>query len=140
MKHSAKLDKNNNEQPTAEKIKAVRDAPKPSTASEVRSFLGMVGFSARFIPNLSTIAEPLRRITHKDTKFIWGNVQQRAFDHLKTKLADTTTLAYFYRNASCTQVIADASPVGLGAVIVQEHEGTLRPICYASRTLSSVEH
>ena len=50
-----------------------------------------------------------------------------------------TTLAYFDRNVSCRQVIADASPVGLGAVIVQEHEGTLRPICYASRTLSSVE-
>ena len=53
-------------------------------------------------------------------------------------MAEATTLAYFDRNAP-TQVIADASPVGVGAVIVQHQNGVRRPICYASRTLTSVE-
>ena len=65
--------------------------------------------------------------------------QQDAFDTLKRKLAEVTTLAYFNRDAQCTQVIADASPVGLGAVIVQQHNGITKPICSASRTLTDVE-
>ena len=125
-------------EPTAEKVNAITNAPRPSNASEVRSFLGLVGFSARFIPQLSTIAEPLRRVTHKGTPFSWGPDQQNAFDQLKQRLAEATTLAYFDRNAP-TQVIADASPVGVGAVIVQHQNGVRRPICYASRTLTSVE-
>ena len=36
-------------------------------------------------------------------------------------------------------MIADASPVGLGAVLVQEKNGVGRAVCYASRSLSSVE-
>ncbi|KAL9967118.1 hypothetical protein ACROYT_G025288 [Oculina patagonica] len=33
----------------------------------------------------------------------------------------------------------DASPVGLGAVLVQEKNGESRAVCYASRSLSHVE-
>ena len=80
-------------EPTAEKVNAITNAPRPSTASEVRSFLGLVGFSARFIPQLSTIAEPLRRVTHKGTLFSWGPDQQNAFDQLKQRLAEATTIA-----------------------------------------------
>ena len=47
--------------PTEEKVLAVLEAKCPSTPAEVRSFLGMVGFSARFIPNLATITEPLKQ-------------------------------------------------------------------------------
>ena len=126
-------------EPTTSKVKAITDAPRPSNASEIRSFLGTVGFSSRFIPGLSTTAEPLRRLTHKGARFVWGREQQDAFDTLKRKLAEVTTLAYFNRDAQCTQVIADASPVGLGAVIVQQHDGITKPICYASRTLTDVE-
>ena len=36
--------------PTEEKVRAVKEATRPSSASEVRSFLGLVGFSSRFIP------------------------------------------------------------------------------------------
>ena len=126
-------------EPTTSKVKAITDAPRPSNASEIRSFLGTVGFSSRFIPGLSTTAEPLRRLTHKGARFVWGPEQQDAFDTLKRKLAEVTTLAYFNRDAQCTQVIADASPVGLGAEIVQRHDGITKPICYASRTLTDVE-
>ena len=46
--------------PTEEKVRAVKEATRPSSASEVRSFLGLVGFSSRFIPDFATKAEPLR--------------------------------------------------------------------------------
>ena len=125
-------------QPTKDKIKAVLDAPAPTSASEVRSFLGLVGFSARFLPHLSTTAEPLRKVTHKGATFTWQAEQQEAFDELKQQLAQATALAYFDKDAP-TEVIADASPVGLGAVLIQKQDGEKRVVCYASRTLTNVE-
>ena len=128
----------NGVQPTKDKIEAVLDAPAPTSASEVRSFLGLVGFSARFLPHLSTNAEPLRKVTHKGAAFIWEAEQQDAFVKLKQQLAQATALAYFDKDAP-TEVIADASPVGLGAVLVQEQDGKKRVVCYASRTLTNIE-
>ncbi len=103
--------------PTDERVKAVLETKAPNSASEVRSFLGIIGFSARFISDFVTIAELLRQVTRKDTDFVWGNDQQRAFDRLKKELASAPVLAYFDKEAH-TRVIADASPVGLGAVLV----------------------
>ena len=49
-----------------------------------------------------------------------------------------STLVYFDVNAK-TQVIADASPVGFGAVLVQKQGEDYKIICYASRSLSDIE-
>ena len=124
--------------PTAEKVQAVRDAPAPTNASETRSFLGTVGFSSRFIPDFATVAEPLRRICQKGSSFEWGPKQQEAFDALKDRLATATSLAY-YDSRAPTEVVADASPFGLGAVLVQVQDGIRRAVSYASRTLTPVE-
>ena len=124
--------------PTAATVSAMRDARVPSNPSEVRSFLGTAGFSARFIPDFATTADPLRKLTHTGAKFVWGPGEQQAFDRLKDQVATAAALAYF-DPAAPTQVIADASPVGLGAVLVQRHDGIHRPIAYASRTLTPVE-
>ena len=53
-------------------------------------------------------------------------------------IADATSLVYF-RQGAPTKLITDASPVGLGAVLVQTQDGTDRALCYDSRTLSYVE-
>ena len=124
--------------PTEEKVRAVVEASRPTSPSEVRSFLGLVGFSARFIPDFATVAEPLRALTRKGEKFEWNEEEEQAFQTLKQKLAGASMLAYFDRDAH-TRVIADASPVGLGAVLVQEVKGQSRAVCYASRSLSDTE-
>ena len=124
--------------PTAEKSRAVMEAQQPKSAAEVRSFLGLVGFNSRFIPNLATTAEPLRSLTRHDTPFVWTDKQETAFKTLKEQLASAPALAYFDKTAP-TKVIADASPVGLGAVLLQEQDGIDRPVYYASRSLSPVE-
>ena len=114
------------------------EAAQPTTPTEVRSFLGMVGFSARFIPNFATLAEPLRAISRQGVPFVWGKKQDASFEELKRQLASAHVLAYFDKDAH-TRVIADASPVGLGAVLVQEKNGDSRAVCYTSRSLSQVE-
>ena len=108
------------------RVEAVVDARQPQNAEEVRSFLGLVNFSARFIPNLASIAEPLHRLTRKQTPFVWGTEQQGAFDALKDSLTNADTLAYFDSNAEETKLITDASPVGLGAVLTQVQGGCER--------------
>ena len=57
---------------------------------------------------------------------------------MKRQIASAPVLAYFDKEAH-TQIIADASPVGLGAVLIQERNEERRAVCYASRTLSNVE-
>lgn len=54
----------------------------------------------------------------EETQFVFGPVQKRAFHALKDELAKAWTVADFDKDAP-TQVIADASPVGLGAVLMQ---------------------
>ena len=124
--------------PTAEKARAVMEAQQPKNATEVRSFLGLVGFNSRFLPNLATTVEPLRKLTCHDSPFKWADEQEIAFKKLKSQLASAPALAYFDK-AAPTKVIADASPVGLGAVLVQHQGGVDRPVYYASRSLSPVE-
>lgn len=77
--------------PTEEKVKAVNEACEPQGVSEVKSFLGLVNFNARFIPDLATVAEPLRRLTKKGEPFVFGPEQQAAFAELKRRLTQAET-------------------------------------------------
>jgi hypothetical protein len=125
--------------PTESRAKALQEAVEPKNSTEVRSFLGLVNFSARYISDLATKAEPLRRLTQKNAPFVWEKEQQKAFQELKSSLADDGTLAY-YNPALKTRVIADAGPVGLGAVLLQEQgKGAWKAVFYASKSLSDVE-
>ena len=124
--------------PTKAKVEAVSDARRPESLSEVRSFLGLVNYCGKFIPDLATLAEPLRKLTRQNEPFVWTNEQEHSFQELKERLTNAETLGYFDLNAK-TAIIADASPVGLGAVLVQNQNGESRVICYASRSISDVE-
>lgn len=57
-------------------MEAVQNARRPETPPGVRSFLVLVNFSARFIPDLATTAESLRQLTRKDTVFIWNGIHE----------------------------------------------------------------
>ena len=124
--------------PAEEKVSAVIEARKPKDATELRSFLGLVNYSGRFIPNLATISDPLRRLTKKNVSYNWGKEQDNSYNELKVRLANHVILGYFKPNHE-TKLIVDASPVGLGAVLVQNQVGEDRVIHYASRSLSDTE-
>ena len=124
--------------PSEEKVAAIRDARPPKDASEVRSFMGLVQYSAKFMPDVASVAKPIQELTRKGVTFKWGVEQQTAFQELKCLITQAETLGYF--RADCrTRIIADASPVGLGAVLAQEQGGTWRAVSYASRSLTDVE-
>ena len=103
--------------PTEERVRALQETREPETVNEVRGFLGLANYSSRFIPHFATITEPLRKLTRKDVLFHFGPEQKASFESLKQSMAEAGTLAYFDKRAS-TKVVADASPVGLGAVLM----------------------
>jgi hypothetical protein len=80
----------------------------------------------------------MRRLTKRGVPFVFGPEQQESFRELQRGLAQAETLSYFDRDAK-TKIVCDASPVGLGAILLQEHKGEDRVICYASRGLTEVE-
>jgi transposase InsO family protein len=126
--------------PTEDRCKALREAAAPTCASEMRSFLGLIQYSGRFIKDLSQEASVLKRLTHADVKWQWSEVEQAAFDKLKSSI-NTKCLAYF-NLAWNTEVIVDAGPQGLGAVLVQSNPDDSRDrriVCFASRGLTDTE-
>ena len=124
--------------PTEDRVKAVVEAEEPKNATDVHSFLGLANYSSRFISHFAALSEPLRRLTEKETPFEFGPEQTKSFESFKQKMAETCTLTYFDKTAP-TKIITDASPVGLGAVLVQEQGGVWTPVCYASRSLTECE-
>lgn len=124
--------------PLHSKVEAIRKFRAPKTAEEVRSFLGLINYVGRFIPNLATVTEPLRQLTKQSVHFRWEREQKQSFRSLTLSLVNEITLGYYnikYR----TQIIADASPYGLGAVLIQFQDDGPRIIAYASRSLTAPE-
>ncbi|KAK7099126.1 hypothetical protein V1264_003313 [Littorina saxatilis] len=124
--------------PAPSKVEDVKNARRPESAAEVRSFLGLVNFNAKFIRNLAAKAETLRKLTRQGVTFRWGKDEEEAFCTLKADLTEAVTLGYFGTQAE-TRIVADAGPVALGAVLIQRQNGENRVISYASRSLSDVE-
>ena len=130
--------------PAEDKVKDVLACRQPSTTTGVRSFLGLVTFMASFIPDLSELSEPLRRISGKTKTFEWGMEQQAAFEKLKQTVAHEVHTRGFFNEDEEIWLYTDASPVGLGAVLVQvgeneRGESIKRPVAFASKALSTTE-
>ncbi|PIK38375.1 hypothetical protein BSL78_24788 [Apostichopus japonicus] len=116
------------------KIEAVVNMPKPQCKKDVERFLGMVTYIAKFIPNLSTVAAPLRQLLCKDVTWHWLENHENAFIQLK-KLVTTTPILRYYDVSKPVTLSVDASQSGLGAVLLQDD----KPVAYASRALTETE-
>ena len=121
--------------PDPEKVKAIKEFGKPQNVKDLRSFLGMTNYSSRFIKDYADICQPLRELTHKDKPWNWNSRCEEAFHKLKDSLCSDDVIAYYDPRRPVT-VRVDASPVGLGAILLQDND---RVVCYASRALTPVE-
>ena len=100
----------------------------------------MANYSAQFSKDFATITEPLRKLTCKDMPFQWTNEHQAAYDKLKTALTNSPVMSFFDIIKE-TQILADASPVGLSASLAQRNPKTNKShiVAYASRSLTDTE-
>lgn len=126
--------------PAEEKTEVLKSFRTPVNAEELRSFLGMVTYVGRFLPDLATVTAPLRELIRKDVIFEWRGEQDEAFEKIKSMVSEIKNLHYFDNNLP-TRLIADASPVALGAVLLQfsDMDRSVHLISYASKSLSSTE-
>lgn len=121
---------------TNDKIKAIKDAPRPKNLTELQSFLGLINYYGRFFHNLSNTLEPLHRLLRKDTKWRWSSDCEAVFQKLKKHLISDTVLAHYAPDLPLV-LATDASPTGVGAILSHiMPDGSERPIHYASQTLN----
>ncbi|KAL0534284.1 hypothetical protein IC582_028573 [Cucumis melo] len=116
------------------KIEAVTGWTRPSTVSEVRSFLGLAGYYRRFVEDFSRIATPLTQLTRKGAPFVWSKACEDSFQNLKQKLVTAPVLTVPDGSGSFV-IYSDASKKGLGCVLMQQG----KVVAYASRQLKSHE-
>ena len=127
-----------------DKVEAVRNWPQPQTVTQVRGFLGFVGYYRKFIPKFGQLAKPLYLLTSgenaslKNSPVQWDEACQQAFSKLKQLCCSAPVLAYADFTRSFI-LHTDASTIGLGAALYQTQDGKERVIAYASRSLSKSE-
>ena len=98
----------------------------------------MLNSYCNFLPNLSTVLEPLHVLLRKGCTWKWDSEQNEAFNEAKRLLTSSPLLVHY--DPSKQHVLScDSSSYGLGCVLQQYENGKLQPVAFASRTLSKPE-
>lgn len=124
-----------------EKVEAILNFPTPTNRKELKRFLGTATWYRRFVPNFSTVAAPLNKLTSNSKRtppFQWSPEADRSFNALKECLVSAPVLAC-PNYALPFEVHTDASNYGIGAMLTQNIDGKEHPIAYMSRSLSKPE-
>ena len=111
----------------------------PTNKAELLSFIGFANFLRRFVPHFAEIMAPLYALLKKDVRWKWTDVEEKTFNIMKDKISEQTILQHYsLHNKLILQT--DASPIGIGAVLLQPAEdGKLLPVSHASRILQPAE-
>lgn len=121
-----------------EKVATIRDVRSAKEASEVRSFMGLVHYLAKFMPHVAFIAKAHSRVYQKVRYLQVGQRTADSFSGAEKFLMTQAKTSGYFRVDCRTRIVADASPVGLAAVPAQEQGGAWRAVSYASRSLTDV--
>ncbi len=111
--------------------------PKPSTLTDVRSFLRLIQFFRRFIKSFSEIAAPHTNLTKKDKGVQkWNDQWDQAFESLKKAVTSAPILVSpNWEKHVRGQIDASQLPVG-GTLKQFDDEGHDRVIAYFSKKLN----
>ncbi|XP_055522484.1 uncharacterized protein K02A2.6-like [Wyeomyia smithii] len=122
-----------------QKVEALQKMPRPQNREQVRAFLGLVNYYARFMKNLSTKLYPLINLLKDKTPFVWTDDCEQAFLWVKVEMQSDRVLVHYDVNLPL-MLATDASPYGVGAVLSHIYpDGSERPIQYASQTLNTTQ-
>lgn len=125
--------------PHPDKVSAIQEAPTPLNVTQLKSYLGLLSYYGKFLPNLSTLLAPLYTLLGKDVPWKWSSEQDRAFQRSKELLTSSKLLVHFDPQLPLL-LACDASAYGIGAVLAHRMpDGSEQPIGYVSRTLNPAE-
>ncbi len=120
--------------PDPEKVRAIVDMPTPTCAQDLSRFLGMANYLSRYVPNYSSITQPLRPLLKDDVNWAWAASHDAAFGRVKQLIASAPVLRFF-DPAKPVLIQTDASSTGLGSCLLQDEQ----PVAYVSRALTGPE-
>ena len=120
------------------KIEAITNMPTPESPADLRRFLRMVQYLAKFVPNLASNSSALRQLLVKDANWEWTEEHTKQFQDLQFLVTNSPVLKYFDPNLP-VKLSVDASKSGLGSVLLQLHKDDWHPVAFASRALSKTE-
>ena len=122
-----------------EKVEDILKAPEPTNLTQLKSFLGMLNYYHKYLPNISTKLEPLHALLRKGTAWKWDDCVRRSFKAAKQMLCSTGLLVH-YDPKKRIVLHCDASPYGVGSVMSHVMDnGEEKPIAYHSRALKPAE-
>lgn len=129
-----------NIRPVESTIQKITCASKPETKKQLRSFLGLAGYYRDLIPRYAEKAQPLTEMTRKmeKNKITWTTDREEAFESLKKALSSGPIVKAPDLKREFV-LRSDASDSCIGAILMQEHDGILHPVSYASRQLQPRE-
>uniref|UniRef100_A0A1Y1JV53 RNA-directed DNA polymerase n=1 Tax=Photinus pyralis TaxID=7054 RepID=A0A1Y1JV53_PHOPY len=120
--------------PDPDYIEAITCLSEPSNKKDLLKILGMVNYLSKFVPKLSELCGPLRKLIKNDVEFIWGNEQRETFNKLKLSIINIPTLKIFDSKEPIV-VQTDASQYGMGGALLQGG----KPVAFCSRSLTETE-
>lgn len=100
------------------KVEAIFEAPTPINITELKSFLGLVIYYSKFLPNQSTVAAPLYKFLQKDIPYEWSAACKKIFETIKGKLVSAPILAHFDPELPL-KLPTDILAYDLGCVLIQ---------------------
>lgn len=106
----------------------------PTSRQQLQTFLGLANYMAPFIPNLSTLTDPLWELLKESCQFDWSPAHQEAYNKVKDSISSEATVTYFDPKKEITLQV-EALLKGLGAALLQD----IKPVAFASKTLTDVE-
>ena len=120
------------------RVEVIKQMPSPKCKKELQALLGCVNYYRLFIREFADIAEPLYELLRKNKRYEWGPRQEEAVKKLKKALGETPILKFpdFKRPFI---LHTDASLTGIGACLLQKHNGVLHPISFFSKCLSETQ-
>ena len=81
-----------------QKVRAIVEMPRPENSGDVSRLNGTVNYLSRFLPNLSDVMKPLRDLAHKDVEWCWSDIQEQAWNEVKSLIASAPVLSYYKPN------------------------------------------
>ena len=125
--------------PLPDKFRAIEEAPAPNNVTELKSYLGLLTYYGKFLPNLATQLAPLYQLLWKERPWMWGQQLKKSFQTSKKLLTSSWLLVHF--NPDMELILAcDISAYGIGAVLAHKMpDGTEKPVGFASHTLAKAE-
>ena len=98
------------------KIEAISNWKRPTNASEIRSFLSLVGYYGKFVADFSKLAMPPTMLNQKGRKFKWIEECKKSFQELKRQLISASILTILEEDEGLV-IYSNTSKMGFNVVM-----------------------